>query len=63
VKKDENNTKMDIIAHFHIRLDFNMVREILSVLTFSLFYYCAPLQMKNYMMLNNSERVILTTDI
>jgi len=48
----------------HMRLDCNINgSRILSVLTFSLFYYCAPLQMKNYMMLNNSERVILTTDI
>ena len=40
-----------------------MVRETVSVLTFNLFYHCTPVQLKNYMMLYNSEPVILTFNI
>jgi hypothetical protein len=62
--KDKDDTKIDAITHFNMHLDFsiNGSRDF-KCLTFNLFYYYTPLQLKNYMMLNNSEPVILTIDI
>ena len=48
--------KRDAIAHFHMRLYFNTKgpRDF-NVLTWNSFYHCTPRQLKNDMMLNNSE--------
>jgi hypothetical protein len=55
---------MDAIAHFHVSLysNINSPRDF-KCSNFQLFlYHCTSLQLKNYMILNNSEPVILTTN-
>jgi hypothetical protein len=53
--KDKDDTKMDATAHFRLRPDLNTNRPT--------DFKCTPVQLKNYMMLNNTKHVILTTNI
>jgi len=52
---------MDAIAHYHMRLDFNINDlNCFKYFNFQLVYHRTSLQLKTCMVLNNSETAILT---